>query len=103
MHDLRHVENAAQFFGGRRYAHREQSITRFGGRNQMTDRADTANPRHERRHFRERTPLTELFKTTKLGNVKLRVRDFSLIVEMQGDLGVALDAGHGVDDDSPFL
>ena len=103
LHNLRHVENAAQLVGRRRNTNREQSVTRFGGGYQMADRADAANPRHQRRHFGEGTPLAQLFETAKLGDVEARVRHFPLFVKMQRDLGVALDAGHWIDDDGSFL
>ena len=65
----------------------------------MADGADAADAGHERRHLVEGTALAELLEAAELGDVEAGVFDSSLIVEMEGDLGMALDTGYGVDQD----
>ena len=65
----------------------------------MADRADAADARHDRRHLVERAALAELLEAAELGDVEVGVGDLAGVVEVDGDLGVALDAGDRVDDD----
>ena len=65
----------------------------------MADRADAADARHQRGHLGEGAAFAEFFEAAELGDVEMGVVDASVIVEVQGDLGVAFDAGHRVDDD----
>ena len=76
LHNLRHIKDAAKFIRSGRNAHRQQRITRFGGSNQMADRANAANPRHQRWHFGERAPLAEFFKAAELRDMETRIRNF---------------------------
>ena len=79
--------------------HRQQRVAGLGGGDQMADRADAADARHQRWHLGERAALAELLKAAKLGDMKAGILDAPVLVEMQGDLGVAFDAGHRIDDD----
>ena len=63
----------------------------------MANRADAANPRHQRRHFVKRPALAKLFKAAELGHVKTRIRDLALLIELNRHFSVAFDAGHGID------
>ena len=85
--------------GGRRDAHGEDLVAGLGGGDQVADRADAADARHERRHLGEGPALAELLEAAELGDVEMRLLDAAVVVEVDGDLGVALDAGDGVDDD----
>ena len=52
------------------------------------------------RHLAEEAPLAELLEAAELDHVEARVGDLALVVQEEGDLRVALDAGDGVDDDA---
>src|SRR5579864_4682741 len=99
LHDLGQPENPAQFVGGRRDLHRQQRVTGFRGSDQMAHREDSANARHERWHLGKRPAFAEFFEAAELRDVKLRVVHLALLVQVQRDFRVALDAGHRVDDD----
>ena len=47
----------------------------------------------------DRAALDDALEATELGHVELGVGHLALIVEVDGDLGVALDAGDRIDDD----
>src|SRR5579883_2859191 len=96
LDNLCQIEEAPQSFRGRRNSYCQQRIASFGRRNQVADRTDAADPGHERWHFGKWAAFTQLFKTTELRDMKLRVFYFALVVKVQGDLGVPLDAGHRV-------
>ena len=96
-------ENAAQFVRGGRNFHRQQRVARLGRRDQMADRTDAADARHQRRHFVERTALAELLEAAELGDVEAGILDPAVFVEMQRDLGMAFDARHRIDDDGVAL
>src|SRR5579862_1072726 len=89
-------ENAAKFFGRPGDAHGQQCIASLGGGNQMADRTDAADARHQRGHFGERAALAKFFKAAELRHVKLGVGDTTVIVKVKSDLGVAFDACYGV-------
>ena len=79
--------------------HGQDRIAGLGRGDQVADRADPADARHERRHLRERAALAELLEAAELGDVEIRLFHAALLVEVDRDLGVPLDAGDGVDDD----
>src|SRR5271165_218039 len=47
LRDLGETEDAAQFVGRRRNSYCKQRVTRFGRSDQMADRADAADARHQ--------------------------------------------------------
>ena len=100
LHDLRQTENAAQFVGGGRNADRQQRVAGLGGSDQVADRADAADARHQRRHLVERPAFAELFEAAELGHVKAGVLDAAIFVEVERDLGVPFDAGDRIDHDA---
>ena len=53
----------------------------------------------KRRHLGERPAFAEFLEAAELGDVKVRVFDAAIVVEVQRDLGVPFDAGHRVDHD----
>ena len=65
----------------------------------MAHRADAADARHQRRHLVKRPAFAELLEAAELGDVEVGFLDVALLVQMDRDLGVALDAGDRVDDD----
>ena len=99
LHNLRHVENAAQLVGRRRDANREQCVTSFGRGDQVADRTDAADSRHQRRHLVKGRPSHNFSKPRNWVTWKRASATSPLFIKMQGDLGMALDAGHWIDDD----
>ncbi len=70
LQDLRHVQNAAQTLAVGRDAHCQNRVTGFTGGDQVAYRTDTANTRHQRRHFVVRAPFAELFEPAILRHVE---------------------------------
>ena len=103
LHDLRESEDAAQFVGGRWNLDRKQGVAGFRRCNQVADRADAADARHQRRHFGKRAAFAEFLKAAELRNVEAGILDVAVLVEVQRDLRVALDAGYGINDDGSAL
>ena len=66
----------------------------------MADRADAADAAGDSGHFAQRPAFAEFFKAAELGDVKARVHDAALVIQLDGNFGMALDAGYGVDDNS---
>ena len=58
-----------------------------------------ANALHQIGHFVVGAALHELLKSAQLRGVKVRLAHLSLIVQLQGDLGVAFDSGDWIDGD----
>ena len=69
----------------------------------MADRADAADPRHQRRHLVKRPPFAQLLKAAKLGDVKAGFLDPAVFVQVKRDLGMAFDARNRIDDDTAAL
>ena len=59
----------------------------------MTDRADSADPLGDDRHFLNGTPLTKPLKSPELGDMKLRIRHITVLIQMNDDFTVAFNAG----------
>src|SRR5690606_38793545 len=66
---------------------------------QVADRADAADARHQSRHFVERTPLDKLLEAANLRHVEMRIVHIARVVERNGDLGVPLNASDRIDRD----
>ena len=67
----------------------------------MAHRANAADARHQRRHLVERPVLAEFLEAAQLRDVQPRVRPLRPSSSMlHGDLGVAFDARHRIDDNS---
>jgi hypothetical protein len=96
---LRQVQDLTEHRGRLGDPHREDGVARLGRGDEVAHWADAADACHERRHLVERPPLAELLEAAELGYVKSGVGDVSGVVEPQGDLRVAFDAGDGVDGD----
>src|SRR5664279_6518067 len=63
----------------------------------MTDGADAADARGDPRRFVKWTAFGELLKAADLRHPELGVRNIAGVVQLDGDLGVAFDAAHGLD------
>ncbi len=72
----------------------------------MADGADAADARGNARHLVIGTALGELLEAAHLGDLELGVGHVAGVVELNGDLGVALDAAYRLNCDassSPLL
>ena len=99
LHDLGQVHDPAQLQGSLRRRDGEDLVARLGRRHEVAHRADSADPRHQRRHLAQRPALADALEAAELRDVEVGVGDRAGLVELDGDLGVALDAGDRVDDD----
>src|ERR1035438_2050123 len=99
LHDLRQVQNGPQAHGDFRNAHGENGVAGLGRGDQVADGANAADARHERGHLIERPALAELFEPAELRHVEIGLFHAALFVQVQRDLGMALDAGDRVDYD----
>src|ERR1035437_2997319 len=98
LHELRAVDQLAQFYRRGRRGHGHDRVARFGRRQQMAHRADAADARRDRRHLVIGPAFGEFFETAHLGHMKVRVGDMARIIQVDIDLGVPFDARDGVDD-----
>src|SRR6185312_13192357 len=64
----------------------------------VTDKADSADPLHQHRRLPEWVALNELLEAAELDDMQPGVDDVVVVVEVHGDLAVALDPGDGIDD-----
>ena len=96
----RQVHQPPQLHRRRRRRHRQDLVAGLGRGDQVADRADAADPRRDPGHLPERPPDAEPLEAAELGDVEPCVGDLPVIVELDRDLGVAFDPGHGVDDDA---
>ena len=94
------VHQAALEHGGARHLHSEDGVAGLGACQHVAHRADAADARHEAGHFVERAPLADLFEAPELGDVELGRFHRARIVQIDGDLGVPFDAGHGMNHDA---
>ena len=74
-------------------AHRHDGVAGLGRGQQVADRADAADARGDGRHLVVRAALGELLEAAHLRDVELRAGDLAVVVQMDGDLGVALRCG----------
>src|ERR1035438_4676640 len=100
LQDLRQVHNSAQpcCIGWNIYT--QNRVARLAGCNQVADRANPADARHERWHFVERPVLAELFEAAQLRDVQACIRHLAVVTQLDGHLGVALDTCNRVDNNS---
>lgn len=99
MHDLAAMQRFAQLGGGFGDAHAHDGVARFRRGQQVADGTDAANARGDRRHLVVRSALGELLEPTHLGDVEMRGGHAPVAIQTNGDLGVAFDAGDGIDGD----
>ena len=92
------MHQPAQLFGGRRQLlGADDDIERLGSRQMVRHRADAAQALDHDRHFPVRPPLDEFLEATKFDDVQAHLMDLVLVVEQDGDLAMAFDAGYRVD------
>ena len=101
--DLRQPEDAAQLVGGGRNLDRQQRVAGLGRGDQVADRADAADARHQRRHLVKRPAFAQLLEAAELGDVKAGFFDPAVFVQVKRDLGMAFDARNRIDDDAAAL
>jgi hypothetical protein len=66
----------------------------------MTNRANTADAGRDGWHFPNRTTLAELFKSSEFRYMKTGIRYRSSLIEMDGDFGMTLNAGDGINNNA---
>ncbi|MFM1944521.1 MAG: hypothetical protein RI897_3503 [Verrucomicrobiota bacterium] len=69
----------------------------FGGGDGVADGADTADARGDVGHFCEEPAFAEFFEPAEFVYVEAGGGDGAGVIELEGDFGVAFDAGDGVD------
>src|SRR5579863_1544193 len=99
LHHLRQVQHAPQLRGGMRNAHGHDGLAGLSRGDEMRDWADAADPRHEARHLVERPAFAEALEAAHLRDMKVRILDFALVVELDGDFAVSFKACDGIDGD----
>src|SRR5664279_674700 len=97
LHRLCKVEHATQLRGRMRNLDRHDCFAGLRGSDKVAHRADTADARHQARHFVERTPLTELLKTAHLGDGKEGLIDGSVVAGLQRNFAVAFKTCYRID------
>src|SRR5215470_5176431 len=73
LQDLCQIQDSAKANCIRWDVNPEDSVARFARGNEMTDRADSADARQQRRHLVKRPVLAELLKASQLRDMKPRV------------------------------
>jgi hypothetical protein len=76
----------------------EDHVSGFGTGEDVTHRTDATDVRHENGHFGEGPAFAELLETAEFGDVESRRFHVTGVIEMNGDSGVTLNAGYGLDD-----
>ena len=100
LDDLAEVHQPAQLVGGGRDVDGHDGVARLGRGQQMADRADAADARGDAGHLAVGPALAELLEAAELDDVELGVGHVAGVVHENADLGVALDAGHGINDNA---
>ena len=95
LDDLPHVEQLAQLVPGGGGPGAGDLVGRLGRSQVVADRADAADAGRDLGHLVVHPALAELLEAPELLHVKERAVHLTRIVQMDGDLGVPLDAGHG--------
>ncbi len=99
LHDLRKIENPTQLFRGLRDLDGHNRIAGFGRGYEMRNGANAANARHQRRHFIKRTAFAQLLKAPKLSHMEMSRLHGPVLIQLDGDLGVAFDARDRINND----
>jgi hypothetical protein len=77
--------------------HSDHPVAGFRSGEMVTHWADSANPRRNLNHFKERSPFAKFFKPSPLIYMKISPIHFPFAVQVNGDFGMALDSCHGLD------
>src|SRR5690242_16641720 len=99
LRELAHVHEFAQQFCRARDIQAEDRIARLGAGEQVTNRTDSADAGCDLRHLGEIASLAELFEAAELNDMKPGIRDVAYLIQVDGDLRVALDARDRIDGD----
>ncbi len=92
------MHQAAKLFGCRgQLPGTDDDIQRLGGRQMVRYRADAAQALDHDRHFPIRPALDELLEAAKFNNVQANLMHLVLVIQQNGHLAVAFDAGHRID------
>src|SRR5579871_2079269 len=97
LDDLCEIGQAAKFHSRGRNPHAKDGVTGFGRRQQVTDRTDTADACTEGGHLPHQPSLAEGFEPSKLGDMKTCIDNLIVVIDVDADLGMTLDARHRVD------
>ena len=97
LRQLAHVQQLAQQFRRARDVHTQDRIAGFRAGEQMAHGTNPANARGDLRHLGEEPSLAEFLEAAELDHMEPRVGHVARVVEMDRDLRVPLDAGHGID------
>jgi hypothetical protein len=101
--DLRQSEDAAQLVRRGRNPYRQQLVASLRRSNEMADRTDAADARHQRRHLVKRAPFAQFLEAAKLRHVKAGFLDPAVLIQLERNLGMAFDARNRIDDDAALL
>ena len=99
LDDLPQVHQATELLGRLGDLHREDDVTGLRRGHQVAHGADPTDPRRDAGHLPEGPTLAELLEATELSHVEPRVRHVPLVVEVDRDLGMALDPRDRIDHD----
>ena len=100
LQQLRVVHQPALQHGRARHFHSQQRVAGLATGQHVAHRADAADSRHQAGHLMERASLAEFLEAAELGHVKLRRPHLARIVQIDGDLGVPFNSGHGMNHDA---
>ena len=100
LDDLAEVHQPAQLVGGGRDVDGHDGVAGLGRGEQMADRADAADARGDAGHFAVGPAFAEFLEAAEFDDVELGVGHVAGVVHEDADLGMALDAGHGINDDA---
>ena len=100
LDDLAEVHQPAQLIGGGRDVHGHERVAGFGRGERVADGTNSADALGDAGHFTVGPALAEFLEAAKLDDVKLGVGHVARVVHENADLGVALDAGHGINDNA---
>lgn len=98
LDDLRQVEHLAQVDPGGWRHDGEDLVACLRRCDQVADRADSVDARHDGGHLVDRAALDDAFEAPELRDMELGVDHLALVVELNRDFRVALDPGDRVDD-----
>ena len=100
LNHLAEVHQAAQFVGGGWDVDGHERVAGLGRSERVADGTNSADALGDAGHFAVGPALAEFLEAAKLDDVKLGVGHVALVVHENADLGVALDAGHGINDNA---
>ncbi len=100
LDELAEVQQPAQLVGGGRNVDGHQRVAGLGGRERVAHRAYAADALGDAGHFGVGPAFAKFLKAAKLDDVKFRVGHVAFVIQKNADFGVALDAGHGINDDA---